>query len=158
MTPTPSPKLHTLLTHQGSLTALLESIAHQALSVEVLSQKCRPLTFAEKKQLGLAVSRPMLAWERQVLLFGDDKDAWVQANSIFPLTTLTGQGKRFKHLKTTPIGYLLFKKQDTQTEQRTLFYDGQFFGRNTVYKYQGSPLLIQEIFLHALVNKINHQT
>lgn len=158
MIPTPSPQLHALLTHKGSLTALLESFACQALSVQVLSQKCRPLTFAEKKQLGLAVSRPMLAWERQVLLFGDDKDAWVQANSIFPLSTLTKQGKRFKHLKNTPIGYLLFKKQDTKTGQRTIFYDDQCFGRSTVYEYQGSPLLIQEIFLHALVNKINHQT
>lgn len=154
MTTTPPVHLLPFLTHTGSLTALLERLAGQALTVSVLSERCRPLTFAEKKQLGLIVSRPILAWERQVLLFGSDKEAWVQANSIFPLSTLIGQGKRFKHLKRTPIGYLLFKKVGTQTKKREIFYDELNFGRSTVYEYQEKPLLIQEIFLQALSDKI----
>lgn len=143
------PPAHLLpfLTAKGSLTAQLEHLARQPLQVKIIKQKFRPLTFAEKRLLSLPVHRPILAWERQVLLFGNDTHAWVKASSLFPLPALQGNKKRLRHLKNTPIGYVLFKKNRQLNHERHYYIEQGQHGRKTIYEWQGQKILIQELFL-----------
>lgn len=146
---TPPPHLSPFLYAKGSLTALLEQQAGQTLRVQVVHESHQLLDFNHKKELNLPTHRPALAWVREVLLFGNDKGAWVRAKSIFPLPSLTGNAKRLRHLKRTPIGYVMFKKNRRLPHKRTIFYDkdNQLWGRNTVYDWHGRAILVQEVFL-----------
>ncbi|OOR89389.1 hypothetical protein B0181_06825 [Moraxella caviae] len=133
----------------GSLTALLEAKAGKALTVQVLYEGFRPLTRPEKQSLGLVLHRPALGKVRTVALYGNDAEPWVRATSIFPLAHLTGSAKRLQHLKTTPIGYVLFKRRRTLPHTRTVRFDNDLnaWGRHTVYDWYGKKLLISEWFL-----------
>lgn len=139
--------LRPFLTAKGSLTARLETLASQPLMVKICHQRHRLLTTDEKRQLRLPCHRPVLAWERQVELFGGSDGAWVLATSVFPLTSLVGDGKRLRHLGRTPIGYVLFKRHRTLPHRRYYFKEKQHYGRSTIYDWQGRPLLIKEVFL-----------
>lgn len=137
---------------KGSLTALLEKQAGQALTVKVVHESYEPMDFDSRQLLELPAHRPMMAWVREVLLFGnlwhdDNPVAWVRAKSLFPIRTLTGSGKRLRHLKQTPIGYVLFKRHRTLPHKRYYYHTQGQFGRQTVYDWQGQKLLIDELFL-----------
>lgn len=138
-------QIHDLLYSQGSLTARLEHIAKRPLRVKVAYEGYRTLSLANKKQLGLPVHKPCIGWVREVALYGTDDTAWVKAVSVFALPSLTGQGKRLKHLGTTPIGYVLFARQRRLPHTRTIDLDRQ--SRSTVYEWQGRKILISERFL-----------
>lgn len=154
-TMTPPLSLQPFLHAQGSLTALLEQQAGQALQVKIIHESYQTLDFTTKKLLKLPTHRPALAWVREVLLFGNDDMAWVRAKSVFPLSSLTGNAKRLRHLKRTPIGYVMFKKSRQLPHERTIFYDknNANWGRNTVYDWQGRPILVQEVFLNSFENQ-----
>lgn len=138
------------LTTQGSLTTLLERHARQPLRVVQLGERYQIMDLPTKQQLGLP-PRPALAWVREVALYGNDDTAWVHAKSIFPLPYLTAEAKRLRHLKRTPIGYVMFKKNQCLPHKRTIFcqmHNGQKrWGRQTVYDWRGRQFLIEEIFL-----------
>ncbi|MDO4449411.1 MAG: chorismate lyase [Moraxella sp.] len=140
------PHLHPFLDSHGSLTALLEKRAGRPLRVQIISEGYQPLDCHTKKILGLPVHRPALAWVREVLLLGSQDRAWVKARSIFPLPTLFGQAKRLRHLRGTPIGYVIFKKNRRLPHVRTFFYD-EHWGRRTVYQWREHLILIEERFL-----------
>lgn len=138
------------LTSDGSLTALLEAKSGQPLKVERTFEGYRLLTIKQKMQLGYGgrqLSRPMLAWVRESLLYGNAEQPWVAAQSIFPLPSLKGEAKRLKHLQGTPIGYVLFKRQKTLPNQRTFELTDDGWRRNTVYDWYGRSLIISETFL-----------
>lgn len=138
-------QIHALLHSQGSLTARLEHIAKRPLRVKVVSEGYRTLSLTSKKQLGLPLHKPCVGWVREVALYGTDEQAWVKAVSIFALPSLTGQGKRLKHLGTTPIGYVLFARQRHLPHRRTIDLASQ--SRATVYDWQGRKILISERFV-----------
>lgn len=142
------PPAHLLpfLIAKGSLTALLEQKAGQPLRVQIIYEGHQPIDFYHKKLLNLPLHRPALAWVREVLLFGNETKAWVRAKSIFPIGSLSGNAKRLRHLKNTPIGYVMFKKNRQLPHKRTMFFD-EHWGRNTVYDWHGRQILVQEIFL-----------
>ncbi|MDO4896197.1 MAG: chorismate lyase [Moraxella sp.] len=135
-----------LLYSHGSLTALLEKKAGRPVRVQILHECYQVIDFKTKKLLGLPIHRPAVAWVREVELFGDDDVAWVRAKSVFPLTSLVGNAKRLRHLKRTPIGYVMFKKNHRLPHTRTYFFD-EYWGRNTIYDWHGRHILVQEIFL-----------
>lgn len=156
------PELLPFLLSKGSLTALLEQLANQPLSVDVIFEGFCQLNHQQKFQLQLPVNKPTSAWIRKTLLYGDDAKPWVQASSIFPISSLHGDLKRLRHLKSTPIGYVLFKKYRTLPHHRN-YYNlpcnknaNTNYGRQTLYFYENSPLLIDECFLTAnLIQKIH---
>lgn len=138
------------LNSAGSLTALLEAKAGQPLRVERTFEGYRPLTLAQKKQMGYQgteLSRPIMAWVRQSLLYGNRAQPWVAAESIFPLTSLKGEAKRLQHLGATPIGYVLFKRQNRLPNRRINEATDLGWRRSTIYNWQGRSLLIRETFL-----------
>ncbi|WP_201511383.1 chorismate--pyruvate lyase family protein [Psychrobacter alimentarius] len=140
------------LTVDGSLTAVLEIKAGQPLRVERTFEGYRSMSLTQKKQLGVQgamLARPMLAWVREVELYGNDEQPWVKAQSIFPIPSLTGRARRLQQLKGTPIGYVLFKRSRTLPHQRFIRQTGEGWQRQTRYDWYGRKLMISEIFLPA---------
>ena len=146
----PPPNLLPWLETNGSLTAMLETKVGQPLRVQRLFEGYRRLSLAQKQQLGLqgsALNRPILAWVREVHLYGNDERPWVWAQSVFPLSSLQGQARRLQQLKGTPIGYVLFKRSRTLPNQRHIQSTAQGWQRQTRYDWYGRKLLISETFL-----------
>lgn len=143
---------------KGSLTALLEQVANQPLRVDRVFEGFEPLSLIQKRQLGFVesglLSRPMMAWNRLVWLYGDDDEPWVSAQSVFPLIGLQGDAKRLKHLKNTPIGYVLFKRQTALPNSRVIMNTQQGWQRQTSYDWYGRPLLITETFLPVFQKRL----
>ncbi|WP_201508547.1 chorismate--pyruvate lyase family protein [Psychrobacter alimentarius] len=140
------------LTVDGSLTAVLEIKAGQPLRVERTFEGYRSMSLTQKKQLGVQgamLARPMLAWVREVELYGNDERPWVKAQSIFPIPSLTGRARRLQQLKGTPIGYVLFKRSRTLPNQRFIQQTSEGWQRQTRYDWYGRKLMISEIFLPA---------
>ena len=138
----------------GSLTALLENKAGQPLRVERTFEGYRPLTLSQKRQLGYqgsSLNRPMQAWVREVLLYGDNEAPWVAAQSLFPVPSLRGEAKRLQQLKGTPIGYVLFKRQRSLPHQRWIHSTSKGWQRQTRYDWHKRPMLISETFLPAFL-------
>lgn len=146
----PSQALQYWLLSGGSLTALLEAKAGQPLRVQRTFEGYRLLTLRQKRQLGYRgqnLNRPMQAWVREVLLFGDSSLPWIAAQSLFPLPSLQGEARRLQQLKGTPIGYVLFKRQRTLPNQRWIHVTSEGWQRQTRYDWHQRPLLISETFL-----------
>lgn len=146
----PPPTLLAWLESDGSLTAMLEAKAGQPLRVVRQFEGYRLLTLVQKKQLGVqgaALNRPMLAWVRDAMLYGLDDEPWVAAQSLFPLASLQGRARRLQQLKSTPIGYVLFKRQRTLPNQRFIQHTDLGWQRQTRYDWYGRKLLISETFL-----------
>ena len=151
---TPPSELVSWLNAEGSLTAMLEQRAGQPLRVERSFEGFRALTLQQKRQLGLqgsALNRPLLAWIREVQLYGNDEQPWVAAQSIFPLSSLKGNARRLQQLKGTPIGYVLFKRSRTLPNQRFIQHTGAGWQRQTRYDWYGRTLLISETFLASFL-------
>ena len=139
----PPSELLEFLNTEGSLTAMLEVKAGQPLRVKRNFEGYRLLSLAQKKQLGVqggALNRPMLAWVREAQLYGNNEQPWVQAQSIFPLTSLKGRARRLQQLKSTPIGYVLFKRSRTLPNQRYIEQTSDGWKRQTLYDWYSSLL------------------
>lgn len=147
--------MNNLLHSQGSLTQKLESLAKQPLRVHVIHQGFvfpaleYRLLFAKQHKN----PNSMMAWSRTTHLYGNDSAPWVLAHSLFLCSALVGDAKRLQFLGTTPIGYVLFKKQADLPYTRTFIAKNGQPARQTLYNWQGRLLLIEEIFLEALVQK-----
>lgn len=151
----PPSELLDFLNTEGSLTAMLEVKAGQPLRVKRSFEGYRLLSLAQKKQLGVkgaALSRPLLAWVREAQLYGNDEQPWVQAQSIFPLPSLKGRARRLQQLKSTPIGYVLFKRSRTLPNQRSIEKTAEGWQRQTLYDWYGRKILISETFLAAFLS------
>ena len=151
----PPSELVDFLNTEGSLTAMLEVKAGQPLRVERSFEGYRLLSLAQKKQLGMqgvALNRPLLAWVREAQLYGNNVQPWVQAQSIFPLASLKGRARRLQQLKSTPIGYVLFKRSRTLPNQRSIEHTANGWQRQTLYDWYGRKILISETFLAAFLS------
>ena len=151
----PPSELLDFLNTEGSLTAMLEVKAGQPLRVKRSFEGYRLLSLAQKKQLGVkgaALSRPLLAWVREAQLYGNNEQPWVQAQSIFPLISLKGRARRLQQLKSTPIGYVLFKRSRTLPNQRSIEKTAEGWQRQTLYDWYGRKILISETFLAAFLS------
>ena len=151
----PPTELLSWLNTEGSLTAMLEVKAGQPLRVERSFEGYRLLSLAQKKQLGMqgtALNRPLLAWVREAQLYGNNVQPWVQAQSIFPLASLKGRARRLQQLKSTPIGYVLFKRSRTLPNQRSIEHTADGWQRQTLYDWYGRKILISETFLAGFLS------
>ena len=143
------------LTVDGSLTAVLGIKAGQPLRVVRTFEGYRLMSLRQKKQLGVQgtmLARPMLAWVREVELYGNEESPWVKAQSIFPVPSLTGRARRLQQLKGTPIGYVLFKRNRTLPNQRFIQQTSEGWQRQTCYDWYGRKFMISETFLPAFLS------
>lgn len=148
------PVIHGELGHwlklEGSLTRALQLRCQRSFRVQILREGYARPNREESRTLGLAPRNH--AWIREVCLLGDDRP-WVLARTIIPMATLSGRGRRLRHLGRQPLGAYLFSnsqwqrgvfetglcQQDTPDQPRAARRSQFFSGNNT--------LLVGEYFL-----------
>jgi len=133
--------------------------------VEVLRQRYARVQLNEVRALGMPVCRYALL--REVYLYCGDA-RMVYARSVIPLTTLTGKQRKLASLGSRPLGGLLFASPDMRREEVELaeFVHGApvfaratkdipvgmgpIWGRRSIFRLAGKPLLVAEVFLPAI--------
>ena len=175
-----NPKQHWYLRHQlfnqsiqpallpwlfdaSSLTARLIALCGKDFSVQVISQQWRKLDTEEAEAMALNSVHSALI--RQVLLCCGDKPL-VYARTVIPATTIQGAQRRYANMGNRPLGAMLFSDRTMHREAvqvATLpakhvahLYvesDEPVWGRRSVFRVTGKPILVSEYFLPELLTK-----
>ncbi|MGB5583439.1 MAG: chorismate lyase [Gammaproteobacteria bacterium] len=146
----------------ASLTTRLRQKCHAGFRVEVLSQTLEKPRLDEIKVLGMTTGSYALV--RQVRLCCADS-CWVYARTVIPFFTLRGKQRIYANLGTRPLGAMLFADRTMQRDEVMITFlserklpaalavpgDGTVWGRRSVFKVGGKPLLVSEYFLPALL-------
>jgi len=159
-------KLASWLTDTGSLTRRLKHHNKEAFSVQLLGNSyLRPIL--DECQL-LKIAPTQLAYQREVRLMAGNQ-ANVYARTIIPLATFHAMKHRFESLNTKPLGELLFTEPSVKrgSIEIACMKPGQWlyemalleeterpdelWGRRSYFYLGGKMLLVNEIFLPALV-------
>ena len=148
----------------SSLTRRLIQHCPGQFSVELIKQDiCRP-TLDEARTLNINIGRSALI--REVLLHCDNKPV-VYARTVIPLSTLTGAQSCYGSLGNRPLGAMLFSdrsmRRDAVEATRVNAGDALYrniptiptasapvWGRRSVFRVGGKPLLVCEFFLPTL--------
>ncbi len=160
----PANRLEWLLDTE-SLTRRMRQACGGLFRVRVLSQGWgRPLR-SEARVLQLHGGERCLVREVQLLC---DERPWVFARTIIPVTTLSGPHRRLARLGSRPLGAVLFAEPSMRrgavqiaaiTVRHGMFARAtrdlkqrpvQIWGRRSVFRVAGKPLLVSEIFLPGL--------
>lgn len=149
-----------------SLTARLKNVRTGVFRVEVLRQCYARVQLNEARALSMPPCQAALL--REVYLYCGNV-RMVYARSVVPLGTLTGRQKRLACLGERPLGGFLFACPDMQREELELASFGRgeamfvratdgvqvnidaIWGRRSVFRLSGKPLLVAEIFLPSVV-------
>ena len=143
------------LLDRSSLTKRLISCSQKTFEVRVSFEGVARLFQHEKKVLKCASDS---AWIREVELIVDG-ETWVFARSAVPLSTLTGDDLKLRHLGNKPLGHLLFSSPRYQRNQfevgQTINHRGdKCWGRRSIFSCmnkQSRPthktLLVSETFM-----------
>ncbi len=126
-------------------------------SVRVVSQQWQKLTAEETSAMSLSHVHSALV--RQVLLCCDDKPL-VYARTVIPATTIQGAQRRYANMGSRPLGAMLFadrtmRREDVQVAILPVLHEANQFskadepvwGRRSVFRVAGKPLLVSEYFL-----------
>ena len=160
------PQLLGWLTDRGSLTARLKAHCLGRFSVEVLGEQWVRPEPSEARLLKVRQDQVVLL--RQVHLLCGDR-LCVYARSIIPLVTLKGRHRRLLFLGDRPLGEYLFSSPTLQRGRiewgrllpgtalyQTAMPDGgdghDVWGRRSLFRIDGKPLLVSEFFLPVLFN------
>ena len=155
-----SPDVADWLFDPSSLTARLIRHCHGQFSVNVLSQQYQSPKLGEKAVLGMRLRESALI--REVHLLCDDHPV-VYARTVIPVTTLVGPQRRLAHLGNKPLGAVLFADPTMQrdevqiarlTQQQVKLQHTEnrdIWGRRSVFRLSGRPLLVSEFFLPDLL-------
>lgn len=149
----------------GSLTDRLKRACPGCFSVRVLDEGWQRPRLDEA--LTLNMPQATVGWVRQVQLLCDG-EPWVFARTIVPATTLTGPQRQLAYLGDKPLGAFLFADPAMQRGPvelacirpgQAMFScatEGlarsprQIWGRRSVFRVGGKPLLVAEVFLPAI--------
>ena len=126
-------------------------------SVRVISQQWQKLTAEEA--LAMSLKHVPSALVRQVLLCCGDKPL-IYARTVIPLTTIQGAQRRYANMGSRPLGAMLFadrtmRREDVQVAILPASHEANQFskadvpvwGRRSVFRVAGKPLLVSEYFL-----------
>lgn len=157
--------LEAWLLDTGSLTDRMKRACRGHFEVRVVDEGWQRPRLDEVRALGMRYG--MVGWVRQVQLLCDGHP-WVFARTIVPVTTLTGAQRRLAHLGNRPLGAFLFADPGMQRGpvEVAAIRNGQamfslataglrrkpaeIWGRRSVFRVGGKPLLVTEIFLPAI--------
>ena len=102
---------------------------------------------------------------RQVLLCCGDKPL-VYARTVIPATTIKGAQRRFANMGSRPLGAMLFADRTMRREavqvsllaeshdaNRYVKADAAVWGRRSVFRVSGKPILVSEYFLPELLEQ-----
>lgn len=158
----PAPVLRDWLLHTGSLTRRVQQSCNGCFRVRVEMQGWGRPRLDEYRALRLRLGR--IALIREVHLLCDDRP-WIFARTIIPVTTLRGRERRLAHLGNRPLGAVLFADPHMQRGPvqvarippgSALFAAAvrglkqrppEIWGRRSVFRLGGKPLLVSEFFL-----------
>ena len=129
-------------------------------SVRVISQQWQKLNAEEASAMSLKHVRSALV--RQVLLCCGDQPL-VYARTVIPVTTVHGAQRRYANMGSRPLGAMLFadrtmRREDVQVAILPVSHEANLFtradepvwGRRSVFRVAGKPLLVSEFFLPEL--------
>jgi len=146
----------------SSLTSRMIALCGDGFSVRVLSQHWQKISSQEASAMGLAKEHSALV--RQVVLCCEG-EAMVYARTVIPASTVQGAQRRYANLGSRPLGAMLFADRTMRREfvQVALLPDGDearknaaikdiaddeaVWGRRSVFRVAGKPLLVSEYFL-----------
>ena len=168
-------ELASWLFDSSSLTARLVALCGKRFNVSLLSQRWQKIDPEEAAAMRLGHVRSALV--RQVLLCCGDIPL-VYARSVIPSVTVTGAQRRYANMGRRPLGAMLFADRTMRREQvmvsrlptghkiiRQFGNTGNdaargeenrpassdaIWGRRSVFRVSGKPLLVSEFFLPAL--------
>lgn len=139
-------ELKTWLHALGSLTQQLTDVADGQFSVKPVKEHFQRLNFIDATWMQVPLHHT--SWVRESYLYGCESQPWVKAKSIFPIQSLQGRARIFKHIGTKPIGWFLFDRTEPQCERRVLLLD-EGWTRQSCYTWHGCKFIVQETFLPA---------
>ena len=163
-------ELDSWLFDSSSLTARLVALCGDRFNVRLLSQRWQKIDPAEASAMGLGHVRSALV--RQVLLCCGETPL-VYARSVIPSVTVSGAQRRYANMGRRPLGAMLFADRTMRREQvqvsrlpvdhslmKVLAAAGvdisstetTVWGRRSVFRVSGKPLLVSEFFLPAILN------
>lgn len=147
---------------QGSLTRALVAACEGQFRVAVARQGWSAALTSERHLLDMPERHTALL--REVKLLCNDKP-WVFARTLIPASSLRGRARALAHLRTRPLGAVLFADPATRrlavqaarlTPRHALYAPAcshlrkkpnELWGRRTLFEYAGQTLLVNEIFL-----------
>ena len=147
----------------SSLTARLIDLCGEGFSVRVISQQWQVLSAEEASAMSLVDVRSALV--RQVLLCCEEKPL-VYARTVIPVTTIKGAQRRYANMGSRPLGAMLFadrtmRREEVQVAELPVSHeanqytetDEAVWGRRSVFRVAGKPLLVSEYFLPELLRR-----
>ncbi|MEX0899332.1 MAG: chorismate lyase [Gammaproteobacteria bacterium] len=143
-------KLWSWLAETGSLTERVKAACGHAFSLVVIAERDGSLDAEDAMAMGLVSGAP--ARIREVELRCGDA-AWISARSVLPRSTLAGAGRSLASLGTRPLGDALFAHPAmTRGPIEVVCREGEppLWGRRSVFRLDGEPLVVSEFFLPGL--------
>jgi len=157
------PALLPWLFDSSSLTARLIALCGNEFSVRVVSQHWQKIESEESRAMALPHAHSALV--RQVLLCCGDVPL-VYARTVIPATTIKGGQRRYANMGNRPLGAMLFSDRTMRREgvrvamlpasheaYRYVKCDSDVWGRQSVFRVSGKPILVSEYFLPELFNR-----
>ena len=136
------------LTETGSLTQRLKRCCPDRFDLQVLDE--HEVTTDPDTTLALALASPVRALQREVHLrcVGVPR---IHALSVIPLATLAGAGRALAGLGERPLGDALFAHPAMARGPIEIVLRDGVWGRRSVFRLAGAPLLVSEWFLPGLL-------
>ena len=147
-------ELKTWLYASGSLTQQLTDLADGSFRVQPTKEHFQRLQFIDAKWMGMPFQHT--SWVRESFLYGSDAEPWVKAKSIFPILSLQGRARLFKHIGKKPIGWFLFQRTNPACERRVIWLEDGWT-RQSCYTWHGCKFIVQETFLASFEQFLQKQ-
>ena len=147
----------------SSLTARLIDLCGKDFTVRVISQHWQTIDSEEAAAMSLKDERSALV--RQVFLCCGDRPL-VYARTVIPKVTVQGARRRYANMGNRPLGAMLFSDRTMRREEvqvaelpalhetnKYIESDGPVWGRRSVFRVSGRPLMVCEYFLPELIER-----
>lgn len=146
----------------SSLTARIIRTCSGEFSVKVLAENYTHARLTEKRILHMQNRETALIREVHLLCGGHPI---VYARTVIPVSTMTGAQRQLAHLGNKSLGAVLFSDKTMQRGEvevarlkpeqvkLTSQSDDDIWGRRSVFKLSGKPLLVSEYFLPELFER-----
>jgi len=157
------------LSDTGSLTQRIEKVTGQKLQVQVLRDCPQTLNSDESRYFHFQIRRCRV---REVMLCANNIPL-VMAHSVIPTLSSSGSNHSVLRLGSKPLGAVLFAKTRMHSKAKpprdiarldkgsslwkkcskhNVGLSSPLWARRTLYRLKGHPILVNEIFLPALLN------
>lgn len=135
------------LAEAGSLTQRLKACCPAGFALEVIAERDGVLDDVEAAAMGMAPGVGARIREVHLCCGGEPR---IYARSLLPHTTLTGAGSALAGLGARPLGDALFAYAGIERGPIEVARTGRGWGRRSVFRVDGAPVLVGEWFLDAL--------